>query len=115
MLIGYGYNNFPYAYDFFKSAVPGDYLPNRVAHNIYLQTFVELGMFGGLLLLLIVWLHWRILNRMVCRSNDGIALEAAFRGILVSSFTLGTLYCKYFWFVFVLIILLVNIKRGEFI
>lgn len=114
-LVGYGYSNFPYAYDLFKSAVPGAYLPHRVAHNIYLQTFVELGVFGGLLLLLIAWLHWRIVNRMTRRSNDGIALEAAFIGILVSSFTLGTLYYKYFWFVFSLIILLVNIKRGEFI
>jgi O-antigen ligase len=76
-LVGYGYNNFPYAYDLFKSAVPG------------------------------------IVNHMTYRSNDGIALEAAFIGILVSSFTLGTLYYKYFWFAFSLIILLINIKKGE--
>jgi O-antigen ligase len=112
-LVGYGYNNFPYAYDLFKSAVPGAYRLNQVAHNIYLQSFVELGMFGGLLLLLIAWLHWRIVNHMTYRSNDGIALEAAFIGILVSSFTLGTLYYKYFWFAFSLIILLINIKKGE--
>jgi len=45
-LVGYGYNNFPYAYDLFKSAVLGAYLPHQVAHNIYLQTFFELGVFG---------------------------------------------------------------------
>jgi len=109
-IVGYGYNNFPYAYDIFNY---GAYFPHRVAHSIYLQSFVELGVIGGLLLLRIAWQHWRLARNLARRNSFGIPLEASLVGILVSSATLGTLYYKYFWLVFSLILLLANTKRGK--
>lgn len=110
-LPGYGYGNFPYAYDLFRTRVPGAYLPHRVAHNIYLQAFVELGVTGGLLLLFIVWKHWQLIRNLVHRNGVGLSLEAAFIGVVASSATLGTLSYKYFWLTFTLILILANAER----
>lgn len=112
-LFGYGYNNFPYAYELLRNVVPGNYLPYRAAHNIYLQTFAELGLIGGLLLLFIVWQHWRMVRSLARRNSLAIPLEAAFVGVMVTSATLGTLDYKYFWLIFTVIILLLNTKRGD--
>lgn len=110
-LDGYGYNNFPYAYELFRDVVPGNYLPYRAAHNIYLQTFAELGLIGGLLLLFIVWQHWRLVRRLARRNRLAIPLEAAFAGVMVTSATLGTLNYKYFWLLFTLVVLRAAIQR----
>jgi len=110
-LIGYGYNNFPYAYELFRGVVPGNYLPYGAAHNIYLQTFVELGVIGGLLLLFIVWEHWRLVRSLARRNSLAIPLEAGFVGVMVTSATLGTLDYKYFWLLFTLVVLRVAIQR----
>jgi len=112
-MIGYGYENFSYAYDLFYD---GQYYPHMDAHNLYLQIFVELGLIGGLLLLLIVWRHWREIHIIGYSSISGIALEAAFIGVIISSASLGTLRYKYFWFIFSLIIMYLNAHRkSEFI
>lgn len=113
-LNGYGYNNFPYAYELFSGVVPADnpsYRAYRVAHSIYLQTFVEIGIIGGLLLLFTLWKHWRLARTLARKSLLGVALESALVGILVSSATLGTLNYKYFWLGLTLILLLKNTMR----
>jgi O-antigen ligase len=116
-MIGYGYNNFAYVYDLFRGQfLSGGYyftLTHRPAHNIYLQTFTELGLVGGLLLLFIIWKHWQLVRRLEQRNSLFITLEAAFVGIMVTSTTLGTLNYKYFWLVFSLILLSANIIRTK--
>lgn len=110
-LNGYGYNNFPYAYEMFSGVVPANYLSYRayrVAHSIYLQAFAELGIIGGLLLLFTLWEHWRLARNLARKSLFGVALEPALVGILVTSATLGTLNYKYFWLGFTLILILKN-------
>jgi len=113
-LNGYGYDNFPHAYGLFSGVVPTKYLSYRtykVAHSIYLQTFAELGIIGGLLLLFTLWKHWRLARTLARKSFLGIALESALVGILVTSATLGTLNYKYFWLSLTLILLLNNTMR----
>jgi len=111
-IVGYGYNNFPYAYDLFRISFNSSGYSlthaHMVAHNIYLQAFVELGLIGGLLLLFIVWQHWRLIRRLERRNSLAISLEAAFVGVMVTSATLGTLNYKYFWLLFTLVLMLRN-------
>lgn len=112
-LIGYGYTNFPYAYDLFQQTVPGSYIPHVVAHSIYVQSFVELGLIGGLLLLFIAWQHWRLARNVARQNIHGVLLEAAFVGILAVGATLGCLYYKYFWLALSLIMILAGIERKK--
>lgn len=112
-LLGYGYNNFPYAYDLFYPQVPIRYDPgvHRPAHNIYLQTFVEMGVIGGFLLLVVFWQHWRLVRWLSRRQPAYTAVEAILVGVLVAGLTLGNLYWKYFWLAFSLTLILANTER----
>jgi len=112
-LLGYGYENFPYAYDLFYSRVLIRYDPglHRPAHNIFLQVFVELGIVGGVLLIAVFWQHWRLVRRFSNRELALRASEAMLLGLFVASLTLGTLNQKYFWLAFSLILALINAER----
>jgi len=112
-LLGYGYENFPYAYDLFYSQVPISYDPgiHRPAHNVYLQAFVEMGIIGGCLLLAVFWQHWRLVRRFSRMNPAWAAVEAILIGVLAASLTVGNLYWKYFWLAFSLILVLANAER----
>ncbi|MGC9019431.1 MAG: O-antigen ligase family protein [Candidatus Bipolaricaulaceae bacterium] len=112
-LLGYGYENFPYAYDLFYSQVPVSYDPgiHRPAHNIYLQIFVETGIIGGFLLLAVFWQHWRLARRLSRKDPASAAVEAILIGVLAAGLTLGNLYWKYFWLAFSLILVVANAER----
>lgn len=96
-LIGYGYNNF------LK-------ITGWLSHNIYLQSFAELGLIGGLLILLALFVHWPLLQRAGRQDSKRIPLEAAFVGIIVGGISLHCLHHYYFWMVFTLIGVYINMK-----
>lgn len=81
----------------------------KVAHNIYLQILVELGLVGFILLLIIIW---SLLNyREKCDSYIRIGSQSALIGILVVSFFLGTLNYDYLWSAIFLSIASRNIQQ----
>lgn len=108
--LGYGYENFAYAYDLLYSQVPISYDTgiHRPAHNIYLQIFVEMGIIGGFLLLAVFLQHWRLVHRLSRGDPASAAVEAILIGVLAAGLTLGNLYLKYFWLAFSLILVLAN-------
>ncbi len=113
-ILGYGYENFPYAYDYFRPLVPTprDMGPHRPAHNIYLQTFVELGVIGGLLLLAVLWQHWRLTRSLVHHGTLSAAtLEAMLVAVCVAGLVLGNLYWKDFWLALTYIVVVANVQR----
>lgn len=96
-LTGYGYNNF---LKITKSS----------SHNIYVQSFAELGFIGGVLMLFALFVHWPLLQRVGRQDSRRIALEAAFVGIIVGGISLHCLHHYYFWMVFTLIGIYINMK-----
>lgn len=69
----------------------------KVAHNVYLQILVELGLVGIILFIITIW---RLLyNREMQESIIEKGSQSAFIGILVVSFFLGTLNYDYLWVV----------------
>ncbi len=117
-IFGYGYANFPYAYNLFRRFFRGYYfsMTARPAHNIYLQIFTETGIIGGMLFLYAMYKYWRFLKHLEKRNAHAITLESAFLALMVTGVTLGILSYKYFWLVFDLIAILYNTKRlgGKF-
>lgn len=103
-LIGAGLHNFPYAYTEFAEYAPAFKGLYRGAHNIYVETAVELGLAGVVLMLGWIGQHFLILYRCSpARVATAAALLAAFAGCLVSSTFVGTLWVKAFWLVPLLI------------
>lgn len=106
-LFGYGYGNFPYAFDQAFLLVSQSYYTrwHRAAHNIIISTAVELGIIGVVLLLTACWKQFRSLR--IIQPNDSLyslrlAIEAAFIGVFVASLFLDTLTNKYFWLLLML-------------
>ena len=96
-LIGYGYNNFVK-------------ITGHSSHSIYVQSFAELGLIGGLLMLLALFVHWPLLQRAGRQDSRRVPLEAAFIGIIVGGISLHCLDHYYFWMVFTLIGIYINMK-----
>jgi O-antigen ligase len=90
-------------------SVPHPALPwYRPAHNILIQSAVEYGI-PGLLLMLAMW-YEQFAEAGRARGGDaigefGIALQAGIIGIFVSGLSLGVLWTKYTWLAFSLIAL----------
>ena len=97
-LLGSGLHNFPFAYTEFADYAPAFKGLYRGAHNIYIETFVELGVVGIGMMAGWIWKHFSILRCASSgRAPSAVALAAAFAGCLVSSAFVGILWVKAFW------------------
>jgi O-antigen ligase len=107
-VVGAGLSNFPKSYSEF---VVGGW---RAAHNIYLETLVELGIIGFSLFVFAIIKHYRLIQLRFNRYNyDQVLLKAAFWSALVSSFFLDTVWRKTFWLIWMMILMYRNVLRGE--
>jgi len=104
-LLGAGILNFPNAYDqsYLKIYSPVFQQWSMAAHNILVQTAVELGVVGIGILVWVVASQFRILKDI--KPGDElytvrIGLEAAFIGMLTASMFLDVLFWKYSWLTF---------------
>lgn len=113
-LIGAGLSNFPEAYTEYASYAPNFAGINRASHNIYIGTFVELGIIGFILLILAIWKHYRLLqSRFIQRDISQIMLKAAFWAILLSSSFNDRVWDKRFWLLWMMILMYSNVSRRE--
>jgi len=106
-LQGAGIGNFEVAYQQYAGFAPTFRGYSRVAHNIYLEIAVELGIVGIALFLCAVLAHLRRLYRprsFFWRNPDptAIACSAMIAGMLVSAFFVGMLWQKSFWITWIL-------------
>jgi O-antigen ligase len=103
---GAGLSNHPAAYDMYASTPPGGL--SRVAHNVYLGTWVELGIVGLALLLAVFFAHMRISKRTNASTAAEIAfpaaIEAACFGFMVIAFFGDILWRKALWMPWILIV-----------
>ncbi|MDQ6780555.1 MAG: O-antigen ligase family protein [Candidatus Eremiobacteraeota bacterium] len=109
-LIGAGTGNYPAAYDnaFIHAYQPYYQHWHRVAHNLILQTWVELGIIG-LAMTLIAWYVQFNALRHIDKQHElydfRLCLEAALLGLFVASFFLDLIWYKYAWMAFSLVML----------
>lgn len=108
-LFGYGLSNFPNAYDEYRYINPTQGM-SRGAHNVFLGTVVELGAIGLFLLLSLLFLHYRLLQKLM--DDTALALKAALVATVVSALFLDVLWRKSFWLTFILINLYVNSRQS---
>jgi O-antigen ligase len=102
-IIGAGLGNFPAVYDRYAYTPP--LLPARGAHNIYLMTWVELGVIGLTLLSLAIVGHVRMGHRKAHDTTDATmatAVEATCFGFLIIALFGDPLWTKAFWMPWIL-------------
>jgi O-antigen ligase len=111
--IGAGLNNFPEAYAEFGHFTPFSEI-YRGSHNIYLGTFVELGIIGFSLMVLGIRKHYQaIKSRFAYYNNNQVMLKASFWAMLVASFFLDTFWYKSFWLLWMMIMMHQNVVKRE--
>lgn len=117
-LFGYGLFNFPYAYDLYSAIYwPTNYRGrflgwHRSAHNLYLQTAVELGILGLAILLWAIWSHYKIIRALISKKEPlASACGAIFIAMVSSGLTLEVATSKSFWIAFGLVQAVNNISR----
>lgn len=115
-LIGTGFGTFVDVYDdnLHNSAqkmFAGDHRP---AHSILIQTLVDLGL-PGLILLLAAWWSTARQNARVPRGSpyfsDAIGWESAIIGVFISALTIDLMWFKYPWLAFMMSVMLSNVVR----
>lgn len=112
-IFGYGFGNFPYAFDQAFLLVSQNYYTrwHRAAHDILISTSVELGIVGVALLLIVWWKQFRSL-RFIPETDSlfslRLATEAGMIAVFFASLFLDTLTTKYFWLLFMLAALIRN-------
>lgn len=122
--VGAGLSNFPLVYDRFRvdARDVGNGDPalgiRRDPHNIYLETMVELGAIGLILLITALTSQLRMAKhvqptlRGIPANMRAIACQAAAWGMLAASFFLGMLWFKAFWLVWIMLTL-ASSERAE--
>jgi O-antigen ligase len=113
-ILGAGFKNFSVAYDQFVDSWPNirvlHHILHRASHNIFLNVFVELGIFGFILLMISLIGHYRsISSRFIHDDKNQVMLRAAFWGIMIQSFFLDTLWSKSFWLLWMMILMYRNV------
>lgn len=111
---GYGYGNFPAVYDLFRWLAPSDFVSARLsktAHSIYVQSFTELGLLGGTLLLVALVDQLRAQSSLATRDPRHIGILAGLVGAIMSGTTLDVLGSKFFWLTLMLSIASINASR----
>ncbi len=115
-LLGAGQDNFAKAYTDFANYAPVFVGLDRAPHNLFLGTFVELGIVGLSLMVAAMISHYRILRPQINKYgpvNDTIMLKASFWGMLVSSLSLDTFLYKSYWLLWMMILLYKNVFLRE--
>lgn len=110
-LTGAGIYNFSAAYTEFADYATRYVGLNRGAHNIYLMMFVELGIIGFTLMVLVFIRHYKAIQLPFKSGKydfDSIMLKASFWSMLTSSFFLDTFWDKPFWLLWMLILIRKN-------
>jgi hypothetical protein len=112
---GAGLANFPAAY--IQNAYPA-FGKHSAGHNMYLSTWVELGAVGLILLLVVLFGHWRV-SRPAKGGNSATALtaalEAACIGFLVVTFFGDWLWDKTLWMQWILIVWTSRVQMHELV
>ena len=118
-VLGAGLDCFPDAFREYVHAAPNFKGFARAPHNVYLGTWVELGVVGFLLLLGAVRGHLRLAAR-ACRIDPEessrlqlISYEAACLGLLASGFFLDLLWEEYFWLTLMLLVMGVRTRQAN--
>jgi O-antigen ligase len=115
-IFGSGFGTFPFAYtDNLHEAVQrvftGFYRP---AHNVLVQTIVEMGV-PGMIFLLTAWWQSIRQNRAIPRSSiyfpDRIASECGTAAIFISALSIDLVLFKYLWLDLMMVVLLANVYR----
>ncbi|MDA8104279.1 MAG: O-antigen ligase family protein [Nitrospiraceae bacterium] len=126
-LFGAGLDNFPRAFsEFVGYDTYREVGQDRAPHNILLGNFVEFGIIGLSLTIIVFMKHYQALRFRVGRSfaagiadrvNGGqVMLTAAFWGVLVASMFLDTFWQKSFWLLWTMILINRNLlARGQWI
>ncbi len=113
-IFGAGYHNFPTVYTEFAIYAKRYVGTNRAPHNIYLSTFVELGVLGFSLFVVAQIKHYQAIRSYVSSNDsDQIMLKASFFGLLLASFFLDTIETKSFWLLWMMIMLYRNIPEEQ--
>jgi hypothetical protein len=105
-LAGAGLENFPVAFNrvYMRVFTPHGIGWARAAHNLIMQTGVELGLVGLLLLLGVWWTQFRMLNQIPEHSTTypyRLICQGTFLGLFVAAMFLDIMYRKYTWLVFI--------------
>jgi putative inorganic carbon (HCO3(-)) transporter len=102
-LLGVGPDNFEAHYQTYSAAIGIDQRAEaRGAHNLYLESFAELGLLGAATFLGVIWLSlrgaWRARSRLEGRDAllcEGLAV--ALGAFLICALTLHSAYARYEW------------------
>ncbi len=89
---------------------------SRPGHSILVSSLVELGVIGLFLILGAWFMTFRELRFVPARSNFHvmrIALEATLLALFYESLTIDTLYLKYYWLTFSLVLMVAAAARKE--
>jgi hypothetical protein len=89
---------------------------SRPGHSILVSTLVELGVVGLILILGAWFMTFRELRAVPARSSFftmRIALEATLLALFYESLTIDTLYLKYYWLAFSLVLMVAAAARKE--
>ena len=114
-LTGAGLNNFTAAYSEFAGYAPKFAGFARGAHNIFLETAVEVGIVGLLLMCAALVAHFRAVRRL--RQTPGLAsiralaLECALWATLLDSFFESGSWHKSFWLTWMLALMATRLSR----
>jgi len=106
-LFGAGIGNFPDAFAQYFLAVPHVVLPwDRVAHSVFVQSIVEYGVIGFVIVMAVWYCMFRELE--TARAPAGVAdiceaLRAGVLGLFVAGFSLDLMMYKYTWLTFSLV------------
>ncbi len=105
-LTGAGLENFPVAFNrvYMRVFTPHGIGWARAAHNLLMQTGVELGLIGLLLLLGAWWVQFRMLNQIPENSNTypyRLICQGALLGLFAAAMFLDIMYRKYTWLLFI--------------
>lgn len=117
-LFGAGYYNFANAYDASYLTVFQKYVAHfhRAPHDLLVQTSVELGVIG-VVLLLVAWFGQLGLLKHIGPDDPRFGLrvgaEAALLGLFVAAMFLDLLTMKYTWLTFMLVLLIRNATAGK--
>ena len=108
-LTGAGFYNFPYAYNEFVDYWPHFRGLSRGPHNIYLKTFVELGIVGFAIMVFTFIRHYHVISFRRGQNNiDQIMLKATFWGMLNQGFFTDILFYKSFWLLWMMMLMYRN-------
>ncbi len=113
-LMGAGLGNFPYAYSEYALYAPNFKGYARAPHNLYIGTFVELGIIGFSLLVIVIMKHYQAIRSRVSSDNSNqIMLKASLLGVLVSCFFVDLVYTKSFWLIWMMIMMYRNVLKTD--